>query len=161
VAGLRGRAGGLGLVGRVAEGARLDGPGPRGHRPGRGDDHRAGAAVGPGRAARPGLRRDGRRRPVAGLGAGGAGGPARGPGGAVGGTGAGGWSRGWRRVGLGGLLAAMAVAAFLAPLASSQLDGLEFVGDRLGFLTGEGPALINGPLADYTVRGVPDVAPVT
>src|SRR5690606_9895562 len=67
----------------------------------------------------------------------------------------------WGRVALGGLLASMAVAAFLAPMASPLDDGLEFVGGRLGFLGEEAPPLIDGPMADYSLRGLPDVAPVT
>jgi hypothetical protein len=64
-------------------------------------------------------------------------------------------------VATGGLVAAMAVAAFLAPMASELDDGLEFVGGRLGFLDEEAPVLIEGPMADYSLRGLPDVAPVT
>ncbi|QDV33316.1 energy-coupling factor ABC transporter permease [Tautonia plasticadhaerens] len=70
-------------------------------------------------------------------------------------------ARGWARLVLGGLGASLAVAAFLAPLASPLDDGLEFVGGRLGFLTGEGSAMIDGPMADYTIRGMPDVAQAT
>ena len=70
-------------------------------------------------------------------------------------------ARGWGRVALGGLGAALAVAAFLAPLASPLDDGLEFVGGRLGFLSGEEPAMLDGPMADYTIRGLPDIALAT
>lgn len=67
----------------------------------------------------------------------------------------------WGRVALGGLVASMAVAAFLGPVASPLDDGLEFVGGRLGFLGEEGEAMIEGPMADYTIRGMPDIGPVT
>jgi cobalt/nickel transport system permease protein len=70
-------------------------------------------------------------------------------------------AKGWGRVVLGGLGASMAVAAFLSPLASGLDDGLEFVGGRLGFLPVEDRAMVEGPMADYTIRGLPDVAPVT
>ncbi|RUL88912.1 energy-coupling factor ABC transporter permease [Tautonia sociabilis] len=67
----------------------------------------------------------------------------------------------WGRVALAGLGVALAVAAFLAPMASPLDDGLEFVGGRLGFLSGEEPAMISGPMADYSLKGLPDIAPVT
>jgi len=48
---------------------------------------------------------------------------------------------------------ALAVAIFLAPFASSWPDGLEFVGDKLGFLSEqtEPPPIINAPMPDYQV----------
>ncbi|WP_169975330.1 energy-coupling factor ABC transporter permease [Tautonia rosea] len=67
----------------------------------------------------------------------------------------------WSRVALGGLAASLAVAAFLAPLASPKDDGLEFVGGRLGFLNDEAGSLLTGPMRDYSIEGLPDIALVT
>lgn len=50
-----------------------------------------------------------------------------------------------------GLAIALAVAIFLAPFASSQPDGLEWVGHRLGFVSGVERPLVNAPMADYQV----------
>lgn len=50
-----------------------------------------------------------------------------------------------------GLVIALAVCVFLAPFASEHPDGLEFVGEKLGFITGEAPALVRSPMADYQV----------
>lgn len=58
---------------------------------------------------------------------------------------------------LGGLLVALAIAAFLSPVASSDPDGLERVAVDEGFDdTAEDHALDDAPLADYGVRGVRD-----
>ena len=68
-------------------------------------------------------------------------------------------SRGWGRFALGALGVALAVALFLAPLASEKPDGLEFVGtEKVKFLPGEDnpaaaprvPALI----PDYEMPGL-------
>ena len=52
----------------------------------------------------------------------------------------GGSSRGWLPTVLCGLGVAMAVVVFLSPLASSFPDGLEFVGQKIGFLAEEAPS---------------------
>lgn len=62
---------------------------------------------------------------------------------------------GWSRVAAGGLAVALAVAAFLSPLASPLADGLEFVGQRLGFVDPEVPSAFTGPIHDYEMPGVP------
>jgi cobalt/nickel transport system permease protein len=67
----------------------------------------------------------------------------------------------WGRVAVGGLAASLAVAAFLAPLASPDDDGLEYVGDRLGFLDEEAGSILGGPMPDYSIEGLPDIGPVT
>ncbi len=47
---------------------------------------------------------------------------------------------------------ALAVAIFLAPFASEWPDGLEFVGEKLGFLANAAPApIVPAPLAEYQV----------
>jgi cobalt/nickel transport system permease protein len=50
---------------------------------------------------------------------------------------------------LAGLGIAFAVAVFLSPFASTQPDGLEFVGERLGLIAGEAPPLVPVPMPDY------------
>ena len=55
--------------------------------------------------------------------------------------------RSWIPTVLAGLGVALAVAVFLSPFASEFPDGLEFVGQKLGFLTEE-PVLAAGPRAD-------------
>lgn len=67
----------------------------------------------------------------------------------------------WGRLAVGGLGIAAAVAVFLAPLASELDDGLEFVGGRLGFLAAEEAPVLAGPMADYKVPVLPDVAAAT
>lgn len=56
---------------------------------------------------------------------------------------------------LGGVIATFAVVVLLAPLASAYPDGLEYVGERFGFVPSESehrePA---APLPDYTVPGM-------
>lgn len=62
----------------------------------------------------------------------------------------------WGRAGLGGLALALAVAIFLAPLASEHPDGLEAVGRRLKFLD-EGAAptpIVAAPIPDYAMPGL-------
>ena len=56
---------------------------------------------------------------------------------------------------VGGLLVAVALALFVSPFASSNPDGLERVADDRGFAASERDhALKDGPVADYSVRGV-------
>jgi cobalt/nickel transport system permease protein len=54
----------------------------------------------------------------------------------------------WGQVAAGGLGVALAVAVFLAPVASEYDDGLEWVGGKLGFLKAEKPVL-TAPIPDY------------
>jgi len=64
----------------------------------------------------------------------------------------------WGQVALGGLAVSMAVAIFLGPMASSQPDGLEFVGgEKVKFLPSEDlaqPPRITAPLPDYEFPGL-------
>ncbi|MBX6313406.1 MAG: PDGLE domain-containing protein, partial [Isosphaeraceae bacterium] len=53
------------------------------------------------------------------------------------------------RCAVAGLAVAMAVAIFLAPVASDFPDGLEYVGAKLGFLKEEAQPVLDAPLADY------------
>lgn len=53
-----------------------------------------------------------------------------------------------------GLGIAVAVGVFLAPFASEHPDGLEYVGEKLGFLKGEAPSLIPAPIPDYQVAAL-------
>jgi cobalt/nickel transport system permease protein len=56
----------------------------------------------------------------------------------------------WGQTLAGGLAVALAIAVFLAPFASDLPDGLEFVGDRLGFLPKVAPApTIRAPIPEY------------
>ncbi len=48
-----------------------------------------------------------------------------------------------------GLAVALAVGAFLAPFASEHPDGLEYVGQKLGFLTEAAPPVLSAPIPDY------------
>jgi len=57
-------------------------------------------------------------------------------------------TRGWQ-VAASGLAVALAVAIFLAPFASTKPDGLEYVGQRLGFLNEEAAPVLSAPLPDY------------
>lgn len=66
----------------------------------------------------------------------------------------------WLTAGLCGLGMALAVCVFLAPFASEHPDGLEFVGEKLGFL-GESdvPASpLPVPIPDYQLPGLDDVS---
>lgn len=59
----------------------------------------------------------------------------------------------WGRTMAGGLAIALGVAVFLAPFASEFPDGLEYVGERLGFLPAESAApALPSPLADYELK---------
>jgi cobalt/nickel transport system permease protein len=56
----------------------------------------------------------------------------------------------WVQTIVGGIAVALAVAVFLAPFASKEPDGLDFVGEKLGFLSESSPpALIPAPFPDY------------
>ena len=68
----------------------------------------------------------------------------------------------WVQAAGAGLAVALAVAIFLAPFAARDPDGLEFVGERLGFLK-EGPAPFAAPIPDYSlpIPGVEHVAVAT
>lgn len=58
---------------------------------------------------------------------------------------------------MGGLLVAAALALFVSPFASSSPDGLERVASDKGFAgSARDHALKDGPIADYSVRGVDD-----
>ena len=68
-------------------------------------------------------------------------------------------ARRWAGVAVGGLMVAASVAIFLAPLASSRPDGLEYVGtEKLRFLPAEGEPAPEPPLAapvpDYKMPGL-------
>jgi cobalt/nickel transport system permease protein len=64
----------------------------------------------------------------------------------------------WREVALAGLAVSMAVAIFLAPMASSNPDGLEYVGgEKVQFLPPEGSApmpKLPAPIPDYEFPGL-------
>lgn len=54
-----------------------------------------------------------------------------------------------------GLAVSLIIGFFLSPFASSLPDGLEWVGEKLGFIhLGEGPQAIKSPLPDYALPGV-------
>ena len=55
----------------------------------------------------------------------------------------------------GAMVVTAAVVVFLAPLASSFPDGLEFVGEKFGFIA-ETPSSYVAPLPDYSTPGLPD-----
>ncbi|HZA41198.1 MAG TPA: PDGLE domain-containing protein [Actinomycetota bacterium] len=58
---------------------------------------------------------------------------------------------------VGGLLVAAALALFASPFANSNPDGLERVAKDKGFSASEREhALKDGPVADYSLRGVDD-----
>jgi hypothetical protein len=60
---------------------------------------------------------------------------------------------------LGGLVVALALAFFVSPRASSSPDGLERVAEDKGFLeTADDSAVADGPLADYSTKGIDDVS---
>ena len=59
-------------------------------------------------------------------------------------------ARRWASTVLAGLGVALAVAVFLSPLASEFPDGLEFVGERIGFLRDDpAPSPLPVPMPDY------------
>ncbi|MEI7921534.1 MAG: energy-coupling factor ABC transporter permease [Planctomycetota bacterium] len=55
----------------------------------------------------------------------------------------------------GGLTITAAILVFLAPLASSDPDGLEFIGKKFGFLP-ESESTYRAPFPDYSIPGLPD-----
>ena len=60
------------------------------------------------------------------------------------------FSHRWASTILAGLGVALAVAVFLSPLASELPDGLEFVGQRIGFLRDDPlPSPLPVPMPDY------------
>ncbi len=59
---------------------------------------------------------------------------------------------GWVRPTIAGLAIALAVAVFLGPFAWDAPDGLEFVGESLGFLKESPPPPLPSPMADYTLK---------
>jgi cobalt/nickel transport system permease protein len=61
----------------------------------------------------------------------------------------------WGQAMIGGLGIALGIAVFLAPFASEFPDGLEYVGQRLGFLPDEAtvpPPPLPSPMADYELK---------
>ncbi|WP_406697517.1 energy-coupling factor ABC transporter permease [Singulisphaera sp. Ch08] len=58
---------------------------------------------------------------------------------------------GWGALICAGLGIALAVCVFLAPFASEHPDGLEYVGEKLGFLKEGVPAMIPAPIPDYSL----------
>ncbi len=60
----------------------------------------------------------------------------------------------WGKVALGGFAVAAAVAIFLAPFASSEKDGLEYVGTAMSFLNEEAPAVVASPIPGYAMPGL-------
>ena len=62
-----------------------------------------------------------------------------------------------RTVVLAGLVASLLIAGVVSFYASSNPDGLEYVAEQTGFIdTAEDSATAEGPLADYSARGVED-----
>jgi hypothetical protein len=62
-----------------------------------------------------------------------------------------------RKLLIGGLLVALALAGFVSYYASSDPDGLEKVAEDKGFIaTATEHDLADSPVADYAVRGVED-----
>ena len=53
-----------------------------------------------------------------------------------------------------GLAVALGVAVVLGPLAWDAPDGLEYVGQRLGFLPEAAPAVLSAPIPDYAMPGL-------
>ncbi len=59
----------------------------------------------------------------------------------------------WGQILVGGLAIALAVAVFVSPFASENPDGLEFVGQKLGFLSDRArPSPIPVPIPEYELR---------
>lgn len=56
----------------------------------------------------------------------------------------------WSRAVLAGLIIALAVAVFLAPLKSNHADGLEWVGAKTATIAEDAPAVVRAPFPDYT-----------
>lgn len=64
----------------------------------------------------------------------------------------------WLQVGAAGLAVALAVGIFLAPFASENPDGLEFVGEKFAFLSDEPTPSIPAPMRDYQFPGLTRVS---
>lgn len=64
------------------------------------------------------------------------------------------WPRRWAHAAAAGLAVSLAVAAFLAPLASEHDDGLEWVAGRLGFGPDGAATAIAAPWPDYALPGL-------
>jgi cobalt/nickel transport system permease protein len=62
----------------------------------------------------------------------------------------------WAKTALAGLAVSLAIGVFLAPLASEHPDGLEYVGEQLGFLPKQSPPTVPVPIPEYDLR-VPGV----
>jgi cobalt/nickel transport system permease protein len=59
----------------------------------------------------------------------------------------------WGQTIVGGLGVALAVAVFLSPFAYDRPDGLEFVGEKMGFLRGDAPSSpFPAPIPDYELK---------
>jgi cobalt/nickel transport system permease protein len=61
----------------------------------------------------------------------------------------------WGQTMLAGLGIALAVAIFLSPFAYDKPDGLEFVGEKLGFLSADSPLTswpFRAPMPDYEMK---------
>lgn len=58
---------------------------------------------------------------------------------------------GWGALIGAGLGIALAVCIFLAPFASEHPDGLEYVGEKLGFIKEGAPAILPAPIPDYSL----------
>jgi cobalt/nickel transport system permease protein len=68
----------------------------------------------------------------------------------------------WGQTLVGGLAVALAIAVFVAPFASDSPDGLEFVGEKLGFSSEASPApSIPAPIPDYQLPGLKHVKMAT
>ncbi len=68
----------------------------------------------------------------------------------------------WGQTLVGGLAVALAIAVFLAPFASESPDGLEFVGEKLGFSSEASPVpSIPAPIPDYQLPGLQHVKMAT
>ncbi|MGP0063326.1 MAG: energy-coupling factor ABC transporter permease [Isosphaeraceae bacterium] len=60
---------------------------------------------------------------------------------------------GWVRPAIAGLAVALGVAVFLGPFAWDAPDGLEYVGEHIGFLKGDAPPTpLPSPMADYQLN---------
>ncbi|MCC6446749.1 MAG: PDGLE domain-containing protein [Armatimonadetes bacterium] len=60
-----------------------------------------------------------------------------------------------------GLLAALVLAALLAPLASSLPDGLEWASETLGFAEKAARPAVAAPMSDYRMPGIASERPGT
>jgi cobalt/nickel transport system permease protein len=60
----------------------------------------------------------------------------------------------WGQAALAGLGIALALAVFLAPFASERPDGLEYVGEKLGFIQDGSRPVMAAPWSDYQLPGL-------